>query len=63
VIGLEHHGFFVGPNFSRHGATLVEHLQCEYLPALELGCLPEKRAQQPLLMGLRRRSMAASRSQ
>jgi len=41
VIGLEQHGFFVGPNFSRHGATLVEHLQCEYLPALELACLPE----------------------
>src|SRR5207247_2662243 len=28
VIGLEQHGFFVGPNFTRHGATLVEHLQC-----------------------------------
>jgi hypothetical protein len=41
LIGLEQHGFFVGPNFSRHGATLVEHLQCEYLPALELACLPE----------------------
>ena len=41
VIGLEQQGLFVGPNFSRHGATLVEHLQCEYLPALELACLPE----------------------
>jgi hypothetical protein len=41
VIGLEQHGFFVGPNFSRHGAALVEHLQCDYLPALELACLPE----------------------
>src|SRR5207244_368851 len=41
VIGLEQHGFFVGPNFTRHGATLVEHLQCDYLPALELACLPE----------------------
>jgi len=41
VIGLEHHGFFVGPNFTRHGGTLAEHLQCEYLPALELACLPE----------------------
>ena len=40
VIGLEQHGFFVGPNFTRHGATLVEHLQCDYLPALELACLP-----------------------
>jgi len=41
VIGLEQHGFFVGPNFSRHGAMLVEHLQCNYLPALELACLAE----------------------
>jgi hypothetical protein len=41
VIGLEQHGFFVGPNFTRHGATRVEHLQCDYLPALELACLPE----------------------
>ena len=41
VIGLEQQGLFVGPNFSRHGATLVEHLQCEYLPALELACLPD----------------------
>ena len=41
VIGLEQHGFFVGPNFTRHGATLVEHLQCDYLAALELACLPE----------------------
>ena len=41
VVGLGQQGLFVGPNFSRHGATLVEHLQCEYLPALELACLPE----------------------
>jgi hypothetical protein len=41
VIGLAQHGLFVGPNFTRHGATLVEHLQCGYLPALELACLPE----------------------
>ncbi len=40
VVGLGQQGLFVGPNFSRHGATLVEHLQCEYLPALELACLP-----------------------
>ncbi len=40
VIGLEQPGWFVGPNFSRHGANFVEHLQCEYLPALELACLP-----------------------
>jgi hypothetical protein len=41
VIGLEQPGLFVGPNFTRHGGVLVEHLQCEYLPALELACLPE----------------------
>ena len=41
VVGLEQPGWFVGPNFSRHGASPVEHLQCEYLPALELSCLPE----------------------
>jgi hypothetical protein len=40
LVGLEQHGFFVGPNFSRHGGAPVEHLQCEYLPALELACLP-----------------------
>jgi hypothetical protein len=41
LIGLEQPEFFVGPDFSRHGAAVVEHLQCEYLPALELACLPE----------------------
>jgi len=41
LIGLEHPDFFVGPDFSRHGAAVVEHLRCEYLPALELACLPE----------------------
>jgi hypothetical protein len=40
VIGLAQVGTFVGPNFSRHGDAWVEHLQCEYLPALELACLP-----------------------
>jgi len=40
VVGLGQPNLFVGPNFSRHGATRVEHLQCEYLPALELACLP-----------------------
>lgn len=40
VIGLAQDGTFVGPNFTRHGDAWVEHLQCEYLPALELACLP-----------------------
>jgi len=41
VVGLEDREFFVGPNFTRHGGAPTEHLQCEYLPALELACLPE----------------------
>jgi hypothetical protein len=41
LIGLEQPEFFVGPDLSRHGTAMVEHLQCEYLPALELACLPE----------------------
>ena len=41
LIGLEHRDFFVGPDFTRHGGSIVEHLQCEYLPALELACLGE----------------------
>jgi hypothetical protein len=41
VIGLGEHGYFVGPNFTRHGGAWVEHLQCEYLPALELACSRE----------------------
>ena len=41
LIGLEHPDFLVGPDFSRHGYAVVEHLRCEYLPALELACLPE----------------------
>jgi hypothetical protein len=40
IVGLEQEKLFVGPNFTRHGGALVEHLQCEYLPALELACLP-----------------------
>jgi len=40
LVGLENEGLFVGPNLTRHGASLAEHLQCEYLPALELACLP-----------------------
>jgi hypothetical protein len=41
AIGLERKDLFVGPDFTRHGGVVVEHLQCKYLPALELACLPE----------------------
>ena len=41
VIGLGEQGYFVGPSFTRHGEAWVEHLQCEYLPALELACSAE----------------------
>jgi hypothetical protein len=41
LVGLEHSGLFVGPNYTRHGMAFTEHLQCEYLPALELACLRE----------------------
>lgn len=41
VIGLEHEELFVGPDFTRHGGAIVEHLQCGYLPSLELACLAE----------------------
>lgn len=41
LIGLEHKELFVGPDFTRHGAAIVEHLQCGYLPSLELACLAE----------------------
>ena len=41
LIGLEHRDFFVGPDFTRHGAAIAEHLQCGYLPQLELACLAE----------------------
>jgi hypothetical protein len=47
AIGLEHKELFVGPDFTRHGSAVVEHLQCEYLPALELACLPELAAHLP----------------
>ena len=40
-IGLEQKDLFVGPDFTRYGSSVVEHLRCEYLPALELACLPE----------------------
>lgn len=41
VIGFEQRDFFVGPDFTRHGAAIAEHLQCGYLPQLELACLAE----------------------
>jgi len=41
LIGLEDKELFVGPDFTRHGAALTEHLQCGYLPSLELACLAE----------------------
>jgi hypothetical protein len=41
LIGLEHRELFVGPDFTRHGAAIAEHLQCGYLPLLELACLAE----------------------
>jgi hypothetical protein len=41
LLGLEHQDFFVGPGFTRHGKAIAEHLQCGYLPQLELACLPE----------------------
>src|SRR5687768_7502997 len=41
TLGLGGDDVFVGPNFSRHGTQVAEHLQCEYLPSLEIACLPE----------------------
>jgi hypothetical protein len=41
LIGLDQKDFFVGPGFTRHGAAITEHLQCGYLPQLELACLAE----------------------
>jgi hypothetical protein len=41
LIGFEQQELFVGPEFSRHAGMLAEHLNCEYLPALELACLAE----------------------
>ena len=41
VLGLEREGLFVGPSFTTHGAATAEHLQCGYLPQLELACLAE----------------------
>ena len=41
LIGFEREGMFVGPSFTTHGAAIAEHLQCGYLPQLELACLAE----------------------
>jgi hypothetical protein len=47
LIGLEDKDFFVGPDFTRHGSAITEHLQCGYLPSLELACLAELRPHLP----------------
>ena len=41
VIGFEQQALFVGPEFTRYAGMPAEHLNCEYLPALELACLAE----------------------
>ena len=41
VFGFEREGMFVGPSFTAHGGAVAEHLQCGYLPQLELACLAE----------------------
>jgi hypothetical protein len=48
LIGLEHKEFFVGPDFTRHGNAYAEHLQCGYLPLLELACLAELQPHLPV---------------
>lgn len=47
LIGLEHPDLFVGPDFTRDGGSMAEHLQCEYLPSLELACVGELAAHLP----------------
>ena len=47
TLGLAGDDLFVGPDFTRHGGQVVEHLQCEYLPSLEIACLPELAAHLP----------------
>jgi hypothetical protein len=47
TLGLGGEGLFVGPDFTRHGGQVVEHLHCEYLPSLEIACLPELAAHLP----------------
>lgn len=41
LIGLEGKDLFVGPDFTRNAGVVAEHLQCGYLPSLELACMPE----------------------
>lgn len=41
LIGLEEENLFVGPDFTRGNGVVAEHLQCEYLPSLELACTAE----------------------
>ena len=41
TIGLDDAQYFVGPTFTADGHEKVEHLHCEYLPALEIACLPD----------------------
>jgi hypothetical protein len=41
LIGLEQKDLFVGPDFTRYGSAIAEHLRCDYLPSLELACLAE----------------------
>lgn len=47
TLGLGGQDLFVGPDFTRHGARVTEHLQCAYLPSLEIACLPELAAHLP----------------
>ena len=47
TLGLGGDDLFVGPDFTRHGAQVAEHLHCEYLPSLEIACLPELAAHLP----------------
>lgn len=47
TLGIGGDNLFVGPDFTRHGAQVVEHLRCEYLPSLEIACLPELAAHLP----------------
>jgi hypothetical protein len=47
TLGLGGDDYFVGPGFTRHGGQVVEHLQCEYLPSLEIACQPELTAHLP----------------
>lgn len=41
TLGLGGDELLVGPDFTAHGSQVAEHLHCEYLPSLEIACLPE----------------------